>query len=142
MKGLVIAVVLIVIVLLLLRRRGGGSESKKPKRLAGKGKNSAPGNPREAYPHRATVIVCKSDACDAVKAIAGKPFLASDNATPLIPLPDCDVPNCQCSYQHRDDRRVVEEGDRRLQSTLRDSAYLADGSDNRRIQETGRRHDD
>ena len=42
-------------------------------------------------------------ACEAAKATAGKRFLAS--AAPRIPLPECDVAECNCRFNHHKDRR-------------------------------------
>ena len=43
--------------------------------------------------------------CAAVRAIAGKRFLPDE--IPPLPLADCDVPSCGCSYELFSDRRSV-----------------------------------
>ncbi len=46
-------------------------------------------------------------ACVAAKALEGRRFLAS--AAPRIPLPECDVKNCDCRFAHYKDRRAVQD---------------------------------
>ncbi len=47
------------------------------------------------------------NACNAAKALAGQRFLAA--AAPHLPLPECDAPNCSCSFKHHADRRSGED---------------------------------
>lgn len=60
------------------------------------------------------------NACEVVRAIAGKRFLPGHS--PKLPLPACTVERCSCKYVHFDDRRAGnrrEEGGvkvRKLQS--------------------------
>jgi len=49
------------------------------------------------------------NACDAVKALAGKRILSSE--APVLPLSACDVDNCKCRFQHHEERRVDERRD-------------------------------
>ena len=44
------------------------------------------------------------DCCQAARDIADKKFLSVD--VPMLPLRDCDVDQCQCTYQRFDDRRT------------------------------------
>jgi hypothetical protein len=46
-------------------------------------------------------------ACGAAKALEGRRFLAS--AAPRIPLPECDVKNCECRFAHYRDRRAAQD---------------------------------
>ncbi len=46
-------------------------------------------------------------ACKAAKALEGRRFLAS--AAPRIPLPECDVKNCECRFAHYGDRRAAQD---------------------------------
>jgi hypothetical protein len=57
----------------------------------------------------AVSIKIKPDACAAVKALAGKRFLSRE--AKLLPLPDCDNPNCSCVYEHHEDRRAGSRRD-------------------------------
>ena len=43
------------------------------------------------------------NACNAAKAMTGRRFLSS--AAPRLPLPDCDVLECRCTFAHHKDRR-------------------------------------
>ena len=52
----------------------------------------------------AVSLKLRSDACGAAKALESQRFLPKD--APMLPLNDCDNPNCQCKYEHHDDRRA------------------------------------
>ena len=43
-------------------------------------------------------------ACEAQKALDGQRILASE--APRLPLPGCDIVDCECSYVHYNDRRA------------------------------------
>ena len=47
--------------------------------------------------------------CHAIRKYAGRRLLS--NEAPILPLPDCDQPNCSCRFEHFDDRR--DPGNRR-----------------------------
>lgn len=58
----------------------------------------------EARKFAAAAIVPGSDACcSAVREIAWKRFLT--NQVPMIPLRDCDLAKCSCTYRRYPDRR-------------------------------------
>lgn len=95
----------------------------------------------QQVPYRSTVIICAEDACEAARTLAEQPFLDSAKETPLLPLPGCTVGKCRCRYEHRDDRRV-EEGDRRLTSSLQSDLYSHGKNDERREVKRGRRDED
>ena len=46
-------------------------------------------------------------ACDAAKAMTGRRFLAT--AAPRLPLPECNYPDCGCTFAHYDDRRTGKD---------------------------------
>ena len=50
------------------------------------------------------VVAGNLDCCYAVQALLGKRFL--NRQIPSLPLDACDVPDCQCSYEHLPDRRT------------------------------------
>jgi hypothetical protein len=52
----------------------------------------------------AVSIRTRADACAAAKALQGQRFLSRE--AQLLPLPDCDNPNCSCTFEHHDDRRL------------------------------------
>ena len=54
--------------------------------------------------HGVQVMANSVECCEAVRAIAGKLFLAND--VPLLPLRECTSSDCQCTYKHYDDRRT------------------------------------
>lgn len=99
--------------------------------LAGKGRpvrspagRSRPGAAAAAAkPFRATAIRPGREACAAVRALAGSRYLVSEAEIPGLPLPDCDIPRCSCTYEKFPDRRDDEE-DRRgpagMQQRLRE----------------------
>ena len=71
-------------------------------------KSRKPGSsgPARSKPRKyaAAAIVPGSDSCcNAVREIAWKRFLA--NQVPMIPLRDCGLPSCSCTYRRYTDRR-------------------------------------
>ncbi|MCX4186987.1 hypothetical protein [Methylophaga sp. OBS4] len=52
--------------------------------------------------HCITIYPCPG-ACENVKQLCGKKFLASE--APILPVPGCTAKQCRCAYQHYDDRR-------------------------------------
>jgi len=74
-------------------------------------KNQVKSNPYQA----AEIEFDPACACDAVKRIAGQRFLVRN--VPPIPVPDCDSPDCQCTYIRYKDRRLWTN-DRRSQYGL------------------------
>ena len=72
-------------------------------------------------------------ACEAVMAMQGQRFLVRD--VPPLPVPDCDKPNCKCSYARYRDRRHWTE-DRRAFYSLKTSHYIqGDGKERRLVQD-------
>lgn len=71
-----------------------------------KSRDSDASGPARPKPRKfaAAAIVPGSDACcTAVREIAWKRFLS--NQVPLIPLRDCGLPSCSCTYRRYPDRR-------------------------------------
>jgi len=50
------------------------------------------------------IIPPKGACCSAVQATAGQRFLTHE--APLLPLPDCDMAQCNCRYRQVPDRRT------------------------------------
>lgn len=75
-------------------------------------RSTAKGNPAKesvrpvhATPFAGAEVIPRKDCCcDAVRAIAGRRFLSRE--VPLIPLRDCDQPNCACTYRRYAERRT------------------------------------
>jgi hypothetical protein len=55
----------------------------------------------------AVSISLASNACRSAKGLEGERFLS--NEAPRLPLPKCDVKECQCRFVHYDDRRENEQ---------------------------------
>jgi len=92
---------------------------------------SARKRPVGANPYQSAEIECDpACACDAVKRISGQRFLVRN--VPPIPVPDCDSPDCQCTYVRYKDRRLWTE-DRRAHYSLSTELYrLGDNCDKRK----------
>lgn len=61
--------------------------------------------------YHAISICCEEHACAAALANQDKRYLVAD--VPTLPLSGCAAGQCNCRYEHHDDRRS-DEGDRRL----------------------------
>jgi hypothetical protein len=88
--------------------------------------------------YRSAEIVFEECACDAVMTISGTRFLVND--VPRIPVSDCTLPNCKCSYVRYNDRRSWTE-ERRALFSLRTKVYAA-SSDEERRKKSDRRVDE
>ena len=89
---------------------------------------------------RAAEIIPGNDgACAAARGLAGKRFLAKQ--VPLIPLRDCDYPNCHCSYRRHPDRRHKSRRASDLGGEVT-SARLRQSDDRRDPSRSGRRASD
>ena len=142
MKTLLLLALAGALVYLIIKNRSSQDMSGKkvsPKRRAAPTISSEP--PGVRSPYRATAIICGEGACEAALELASQPFLDSDNATPMLPLPNCTAAKCNCRYAHNDDRRQ-EGGDRRLGSSLQSDLYTQNGNDERRTEKRGRRDED
>lgn len=53
--------------------------------------------------YHAVAIKTSGHACASANELAGTRFLSAE--APTLPLPDCDVDDCQCSFVHYKDRR-------------------------------------
>ncbi len=66
---------------------------------------------RLAAPFHAVTIIGGETACAAARALRQKRFLSAQ--APLLPLAQCAFPTqCQCRYQHLQDRRSTLRRDR------------------------------
>ena len=95
------------------------------------------GNLDQADAYRSAEIEFEDSACDAVKKLEGTRFLLSD--VPLIPVPDCTLPDCKCSYIRYKDRRSWSE-ERRALFKLHNEPRTGDSSERRKNE--GRRASD
>ncbi len=104
-------------------------------------KTRARAAPQARNPYRCTSIVPGDGACGAVEAIGNRRFLQVERKVPTLPLPDCDVAQCNCKYAHHEDRRDSQE-DRRHPAALQTELYDKSGNQNRRGRKRGRRKND
>ena len=76
-------------------------------------------------------------ACNAVKALGDKRFLAEE--APHMPLTNCDSAKCQCRYVRHEDRRKRE--DRRAVYCLQTDLHVVAGKEEHRVKTCRRRVD-
>lgn len=84
-------------------------------------------------------IVNNGSCCEQIEALSGKRFLSKD--APEIPMEECTKANCQCRYQHHEDRRQLGN-DRRVEYGVTRELFGAFGEQNRRDRPKGRRATD
>ena len=99
METVLIAVLVLIVLGGLLLRRGNKQSAPKKKTERRSSTTSSAGD--TAF--HAVSIKFPQRACDAARKMDGKRFLSSD--APHIPLPDCDIVDCQCRFVHFKDRR-------------------------------------
>lgn len=95
----IIATIILVVSILLFRRTRANTEKRPPD----------PDRIAKVQPDtrfHAVSLENLSGACAAAYAIEGERFLPGE--APQLPLPECDVPVCNCLYVHHNDRRVGE----------------------------------
>jgi hypothetical protein len=84
---------------------------------------------KQSNPFHAVTVRFRKDACDAVRQLEAKRFLAKE--APRLPLPNCNVKNCGCRFVHYDDRRGAERREE-IRRTHADSAQRRSQQDRRR----------
>jgi hypothetical protein len=89
---------LIFVVLVLLFLRRGNKQTTAPKKVERRTTTSS-----DDTAFHAVSIKFLPKACDAAKELDGKRILSAD--APHIPLPGCDIVDCQCRFVHYKDRR-------------------------------------
>jgi hypothetical protein len=57
--------------------------------------------------YHAVSIKFADTACTAAQDLEGRRFLST--AAPRLPLPECDVPDCNCRFVHHKDRRAGKD---------------------------------
>jgi len=90
-----IAVVLL-LVWLFLRHRGNKDEP---------AETAVEDSGKSAF--HAVSIKFDKNACEAAQKMSGRRFLSS--AAPRLPLPECDVLECNCRFAHHMDRRASKD---------------------------------
>ena len=92
-----LALALLAIWLLIRLRRGSGDREPAP----------PPATDTTGSQFHAVSLKVGGTACDAARAMTGRRFLSA--AAPKLPLPDCDVLECNCRFIHHKDRRAGRE---------------------------------
>ena len=95
LKGLALILVVMLLIWLFVRRRQGQLPQQPepaPKQVSHKSTD-----------YHAVSIRFESNACKAARDMEGRRFLSS--AAPRLPLPECDVLECNCRFIHHKDRR-------------------------------------
>ena len=88
--------------------------------------------------YRAASILASRCACDAVRIVEGRRYLAAE--APRLPLQDCSAERCTCRYVRYEDRRS-SQGDRRALYSLQTDLYGLSGQPDRRTRQGRRRAD-
>ena len=92
---LLLALLLAIAWLILIRRRGEPAESRPKSSLRPKA---------DTKEYHSVSIILSENACAAAEKLSGSRILAT--TAPKLPLPECDVPECTCRFEHHRDRRV------------------------------------
>lgn len=96
--ALALALLFVVAAWFFLRKRNASSNAdSRPVRTS---------NSTNATLH-AVSIKFSENACTAAKEKAGYRFLATE--APRLPLPECDVPECNCCFNNHEDRRISKD---------------------------------
>ena len=129
MKLALLGLALIVLVAwLYLRGRKPAKPARQPESLADTSSSQ----------YHAVSIKYDSSACEAAKAMDGRRFLS--NAAPRLPLPECDVLECNCRFTHHKDRRTGK--DRRSPFSAAGYGGGTGSFEKERREKAGRRQED
>ena len=132
MEAILIGLLVLMVLGWLFMRRGNNQSSTKVKT------ERRTSTVSDSSKYHAVAIKFSPKACDAAKALDGKRFLSA--AAPQIPLPDCDVVDCQCRFMHYKDRRA--RVDRRSVFTSSGLSATTGKYEAERRERPERRHDD
>ena len=91
---MILIVVLLIAIWWMIRKRRESVIEAPPSQLRHKPKTTE---------FHAVSITYSGQACKAASELSGRRFLAT--AAPRLPLPECDVLECNCRFTHHDDRR-------------------------------------
>ncbi len=111
-----IALVLLLAAWLWVKRRQNGTGQKTRTRRPARKAATRAAKPPPSTEFHAVAIKFRGNACDAVKALSGKRFLS--NTAPRIPLPECDVVECNCQFVHYTDRRARNDRRKPYQGSI------------------------
>ena len=102
--SLIALVVLLIAWMLVKRGRSSDGQKKGRKKRPQRATKPAVRKPVPSSEFHAVAIKFTQNACDAAKSMRGKRFLS--NAAPRLPLPECNVAQCDCRFMHYKDRRA------------------------------------
>ena len=100
MKTILLLAILVLLVVWMFARRRANERVETPVRRERRVATSS-----TAY--HAVAIKAGPHACAAANEIAGTRYLSAE--APTLPLPDCNVVDCQCSFVHYKDRRTGKD---------------------------------
>ncbi len=105
----IIAIIVLVVSILLFRRTRATTQERPhdPDRL---------GKVQPDARFQSVSLENLSGACAAAYAIEGDRFLPG--AAPPLPLPECDVPVCNCLFVHHNDRRLASNRRKRWSGSV------------------------
>lgn len=118
---LVLILALLLAIVWLIRKREKPTESRPLSSIRPKA---------DTKEHHSVSIILSENACAAAEKLSGSRILAT--AAPKLPLPECDVPECTCRFEHHRDRRVGR--DRRDPFS---PGLVGSGSDNAEAEQRG-----
>lgn len=131
MKIAAIVILVFVVLALYLKSKSSDKKPKKPARIAKptKSRKASATTDKAGKSYAGIAIKLCANACDAAKELEKTRYLSGQ--APLLPLTDCNQPNCACKYVHYSDRRDVNE-DRRHAYSMKTELYDSTGNQNRR----------
>ena len=94
---LALILLLAALVLVFRSKKESSTESKVAK----------PSTSSKSTEYHSVSIKTTATACKAAKDLDGKRFLSAES--PVLPLPDCDVADCNCRFEHHADRRRPQD---------------------------------
>ncbi|MGR6500943.1 hypothetical protein [Shewanella sp. Koi 1] len=139
MLGVLLLLVIAVALLALLTLKRGPKKRKHFVKLMETAKNKNQRHAEQDRRFHCVSIENDGSCCDQVDELKGKRFLSKE--APELPMEECTIANCQCRYQHYDDRRQTGN-DRRVDYGITKDLYGAFGEHNRRETHRGRRSSD
>ena len=95
--GLVLVLLLLIWLFIRRRQEAEKKTEKKPAQRVS----------QKSTAFHAVSIKFASNACKAARDLEGRRFLSS--AAPRLPLPECDVLECNCRFVHHKDRRTGKD---------------------------------
>ncbi|MCH1929525.1 hypothetical protein L9G16_04970 [Shewanella sp. A25] len=138
MLGVLLVVVVVIGLLAIIKLKKGPKKRSASGRIANARKRLTMDDEPDRRFHCVS-IEHYGECCEKADEVKGKRFLSKE--APEIPMEECTNPDCQCRYQHYEDRRHNED-ERRIDYGVTHDLYGLFGEENRRENRRGRRSDD